>query len=291
MRLLLSLSGEDIAELPPLDIAGVGLVRGEYLVRKAGCYVTRATCRESIAAYLTRLCALLAPSPVWYRLIEMETSELNLLDGVDHQIVEKTTMLGLRGIRRSLAYPETFAIEAQLLADLARRFENLHVVLPFVTQGGEAVAATRILRDCGFANQIGIMAEIPAALEAIDDFIDVGIRHFTVGMNDLGSLFHGAARGLEVSPTRAPALRAFIGRAVAKARAAGATTTIAGYFDRDTYDWAADVGFDAAAVSYSMLPAIFAIAPSRLPAAEDLFAIKRGIRAAVAAQSSGAEHA
>jgi pyruvate,water dikinase len=288
MRLMLGLSGEEFDQLPHLDLAGVGMIRGEYLVRKSGHYVTNASCRANIERYLGRICEMLEPRPVWYRLIEMETSEVNLLDGADHRVVEKTTMLGLRGVRRALAYPETFALEAELLGRLGRRFANLHVILPFVTLVEEVAEVGRMLRAGGFPNQIGMMAETPAAIEAIEEFLEAGVAHFTLGMNDLTSLYFGSYRGLGIERTRGPGLTRFLERAVAKVRSAGASINLAGYLTAADLDWARRAGFHHAVIQYSLLPQVLDLDPAALTGTEDLFAIKRAIRAAVAADQAGA---
>lgn len=290
MRLMLGLSGEEFDRLPPLDLAGVGMIRGEYLVRKSGQYITRESCRAHIERYLERICEMLAPRPVWYRLIEMETSEVNLLDGADHRVVEKTTMLGLRGVRRALAYPDTFALEAGLMGRLGRRFPNLHVILPFVTLVEEVTEISRMLRAGGFPNRIGMMAETPAAIESIEEFTDAGVGHFTLGMNDLTSLYFGSYRGLGIELTRGAGLTRFVERAVTKVRSAGASINLAGYFTAAELDWAEEAGFDHAVVQYSLLPQVLDLDSDALTGAEDLFAIKRAIRAAVAADQAGAAY-
>jgi PEP-utilising enzyme, PEP-binding domain len=144
MRFLLGLNGEPITDRVSDRFSGVGLIRSEYVCRTVGAYITDPLCQEAVGAYVARIADLYAPDPVWYRLIEMETSEINTLPGADRIVEEKTTMLGLRGIRRALLYPDTFRIEAAVVAAAARTRPNLHILLPFVHDPREVEAAQAI---------------------------------------------------------------------------------------------------------------------------------------------------
>ncbi|MEU4771521.1 putative PEP-binding protein [Micromonospora sp. NPDC023644] len=194
VQLRLSLSGELPPELIRDRFVGVGLIRGEYLLRSHEEYITVAACRERVAAYLDEVCQLFDPLPVWYRTTEMTTDEVNTLHGVDVVIKEADPMKGLRGLRRGLAHPEAYVMELEVVAEVAQRRGNLHIITPFVIDADEFGRGVDLLEKVGWPNRIGSMLEIPSAVLDVERIVAAGASNVMFGFNDLSSLLTGASR-------------------------------------------------------------------------------------------------
>ncbi|WP_374129599.1 putative PEP-binding protein [Sphingomonas sp. 28-62-20] len=249
--LMIASSGERLDARHRAHFDGVGLVRGEYLCRAAKAYVTQPHWHALASAYLAALCTLFAPHPVRYRLVDIETSELNGLPGVDHRVQEKTTMLGLRGARRALRYPAGAEAEAAMLASVHADHANLALVIPFVGDSDEAVRVRAIVRAAGFAGPVGVMLETPAATLGAGDFVAAGFASLTIGFNDLTSLTLGEQRETAGAKMRHPAVTRLV--ATARDAAPDAEILAAGYFDAAMIDHARALGLDGIVANASQL--------------------------------------
>ncbi|MBY6063816.1 phosphoenolpyruvate--protein phosphotransferase [Pseudidiomarina sediminum] len=109
---------------------------------------------------------------------------------------EENPFLGWRGIRMTLDHPDIFLVQirAMLRASIGR--DNLHILLPMITNADEVDEATRMIKQAYYevaeehaeitlpVPQVGVMLEVPAMIyqmHAIADKIDF----FSVGTNDL----------------------------------------------------------------------------------------------------------
>ena len=274
MKYQLGLSAEAITDRVSPIFEGVGLLRGEYLCRKINKYVTLPESCDYIREYVRRIAAIFAPDPVWYRTIEMEVAEVNVLEGVDHIIEEKTTMLGYRGVRRARLYKETFMREVGVVADVAAEFPNLHILVPFISDPAEVVFVKQCLGEVGFRNKLGIMAEIPSTILCLEDFLGLGVDNVTVGMNDLSSLVLGAYRGSGLDRFLHPAVRKLLIRAREVTMDHPVTLSVAGYIDKNLLAFVDEVGFDYAVIHYSKLEEVLGPQFKNLPHKENLQEIK-----------------
>ena len=274
----LSLSAESIESSVSDRFHGVGMIRSEYFCRIRGQYITILETRRAIQEYLRWVCRVFAPHPVWYRTLDMETAEVNLLEGCDRQFAEKTTLLGHRGIRRARACPDSFLLEVAMVSEVAREHANLHVLVPFLSHPDEVTFARTCLEQVGYDHRLGIMAEIPGTLLALDAFLARGVDEVTVGLNDLASLMYGAYRGLLPDSFTGPALVDSMSRAVEVCHRRGIPISIAGDFDGRVAAQAAELGFDHAVVSYSGAADVLGPALGDLPNKLDLGAIRRRAR-------------
>lgn len=194
MQRRLSLSGERPSAELCERFTGVGLVRGEYLLRTHEEYVTVPACQARIADYLGWVAKIFAPAPVWYRTTELTTDEANTLQGVDVILIEADPMKGMRGLRRGLAYPDAFRTELQVVAEVARDHPNLHLMLPYVTDADEFARGAALADGIGWPNRIGSMVEIPSAVLDTERLIAMGATNLMLGCNDLSALLTGASR-------------------------------------------------------------------------------------------------
>lgn len=274
MKYRLGLSAENIHERVSPLFEGVGLLRGEYLCRKINKYVTIPECSDYISRYIKRIATLFSPDPVWYRLIEMEVEEINILDGVDRIIEEKNTILGFRGVRRSKLYKDTFLLELKAITEVALEHPNVHVLIPYIYDPSELVFVKDCLNEVGFRNQVGIMAEIPSTILCLEDFLKLGIDNVTVGMNDLSSLVLGAYRGSGLDNFLHPAVKTLLIHAREVTRQHSVPLSVAGYIDRELIKFVEDLDYDYAVLHYSKLGELLGAEFSSLPHQEDLQQIK-----------------
>jgi phosphoenolpyruvate-protein kinase (PTS system EI component) len=285
MQHALALSGET----PPADLftdfpAGVGLLRGEYLLREAGAYWGLPEVRETVTGYLAAVAGLTA-RPVWYRTSDLEAAEAATLRGAEEGVVDPVPQLGMRGIRRSLRFPDTFRRELAAFAAAQDRAANLRLMFPFVSTVKEARACLTAARAAGVRGPVGLMAETPAAVLTLPELLDVGYAHVVVGCNDLWSLTMARANVAGVYPTATTALARMMELARKATAEAGAALYVAGYLDPSLVRLAAEHGADAAVFHYSQLPKLLGGQYAGLPQLDHLAAVKKRTRAAVAAMA------
>ena len=252
MELHVAISAERFDERLPGRVLGVGLIRGEYILRRARRYIRDPRACEQLTEYLYFVLEQFPDAPVWYRFSDAPSSEINLLEGTDAYLVEEFPEIGVRGMRRALQFPATFRREFESVAVVARQAANLNVILPYVTEMGEVVFALDMASQIGFRNQIGVMIETPAAVFHASGFRSLGIRHFVVGMNDLSSLVIGAGRGSGFDRPTHPALLGTL--AALRETLADVSLAIAGYQVVDMVDQVEKMGFDQVVVHYCSLP-------------------------------------
>jgi pyruvate, water dikinase len=102
--------------------------------------------------------------------------------------------MGLRGMRRSLYFADTFRKELEMFLEVQDRNKNLGLLLPVVHDKAQVIKAQEILKDYDYNGRLGIMLEIPSAVLTVNEFIDLGVDYFMVGVNDLTSFTQGISR-------------------------------------------------------------------------------------------------
>lgn len=262
-KLRLSLSGE----LPPATLAprfdGVGLIRGEYILRRAEEYVTLPSACERLHEYTAAVARMFAPKPVWYRTSELTTPEANTLVGIDHLIEEADPMKGLRGLRRALVYPNAFLQEVRAVAEAARQYANLHLLLPYVVDAADFATGMELAVRAGWPNRIGAMLEIPAAVLDARAIVAAGATNVMVGMNDLTSLMTGRARSDRNDDKEHAAVWWCIERV--RDAVAGGEWGVAGNLSRTVIERAGAARVPYVSLHYSQLPELLGVAKAELP--------------------------
>lgn len=257
MNTMIALNGER----PPLIlddyIAGVGMIRSEYILRHVVKYIPSLGAQQALSNYLDQVCTHYYPKPVWYRTSELTTQEVNVLECADEIINEKHYEIGLRGIRRGVKHIGTLRKELSIVSAAAQKYDNLNILLPYITDTEEFKICRQILDDLGFKGRVGVMLEIPSVFFLIKEFIDCGVDCFTVGINDLTMLVLGAYRGSEFHNTSHSAVIKLISQAERIVHNANLEFNIAGYIDKTFLSSITNIPVDNLIIHYKDFPKLF----------------------------------
>jgi pyruvate,water dikinase len=256
-RLYVNLAIADRAEeVAALDVDGVGLLRGEFMVTEAlagrhpRALIASGGQAEFISrmtSQLTRIATAFAPRPVVYRTMDFRSNEFRgLAGGEEFEPVEQNPMIGYRGCYRYLHDTETFALELETLARVREASPNLHVMIPFVRTKWEleacldAMARSRLGRQPGM--HTWVMAEVPSVIPRIEEYAALGIDGVSIGSNDLTQLMLGVDRDSEVLAelfdARDTAVLWAIEQIIAACRRAGITSSLCGLAPSSDPDFA-----------------------------------------------------
>lgn len=177
----------DVTGTGSAEAAGVGLYRTEFpfMIRD------RFPGEDAQTANYRRVLEAFSPRPVTLRTLDIGGDKALSYFPVN----ESNPFLGWRGIRISLDHPEIFLTQIRAMLRAAEGLDNLHIMLPMVTNVAEVDDALRLIRravnelaDEGYRTgtpKVGIMIEVPAAIYQIEslsrrvDFISVGTNDLT----------------------------------------------------------------------------------------------------------------
>ena len=275
MNNLLGLSAEPITDRVHTSLQGVGMIRSEYLCRAREEYVTVESCRQFIYDYVCNICKLFYPNPVWYRTSEFVVPEANVLAGTEEKLPEKHYILGLRGIRRGLKYKDSLRSELQLVSDIAKKFDNLHILFSYIKDPQELDECKKILTQAGFQNKFGIMVEIPSVIVLLDEFIERGVSNLTIGLNDLTMMVLGTYRGSEYHQLTHPSVEKLIFYINNKAKENNIPLNVGDYLNNEVYNMCKKIGVDNAIINYDLLPDLLHDKPENYPYLSHVSDIKK----------------
>jgi len=245
----ISMSGEDCKQEYAQLFSGVGLIRGEYQIRKNMMWITVPEMQKISRDYVESVVKTFVGKDVWYRTIEVPTSWVNVLDGCDHKVNENyDTVIGLRGIRRSLAFPEAFLQELEPIAEISRKYSNLNIMFPFVHDVSELRAAKEYLKIVGFNGKVGMMTEIPSAILCLEEFLQEGVDCLTVGLNDLTALTLGSLRTVPIYNNTHPAVFKMMKMVREKTNGSKVEIVVAGHHNPGSIVNSEKLGFDAVSI-------------------------------------------
>lgn len=274
MNYLLGLHAEPITDRIDSRLAGVGMIRSEYLCRSIEEYFPLKSCCDFVQTYVSNICDIFSEQDVWYRTAELIVPEVNILKGADHILDEKHYILGLRGTRRGVKFQDTFRLELDNIANIAKLKSNLNVLFPYIKDADELEICLDLLSEVGFPNKYGIMAEIPSAVIGIEDFLSLGISNITIGVNDLTTLVLGTYRGSDYHNCTHPSIIRLIEYIVNKAKNRNVQVNVAGNVTGELCRICEELGVDNFIVNYPLLPEILGVSAEKLPYINQLKEIK-----------------
>jgi len=173
-------------------VDGVGMIKSEKNISDEHVSTNRGL--KEIANYLTSICALFSDRDVWYRINDSQTSWVNRQIGCEEIIEESNPLMGIRGIRRAILFPETLEKEVRMVEQIRKLYPRLHLFVPFVHLPDQIKIVKGHLSKIGYTGKFGMMAELPASIICIDDFLDLGVDYIVVGINDLHDFTYGLCR-------------------------------------------------------------------------------------------------
>jgi pyruvate,water dikinase len=237
---------ERAAEIAHRGVDGVGLLRAEFMMLNA---LDRTHPRRFIREgrqdeFVQRMAEQLRvfgrafqPRPVIYRAMDFRSNEFRGLAGGDEfEPQEANPMIGYRGCYRYVREPDLFRLELKALHAARVDHPNLHLMIPFVRNGGEFAACKRIIDESELAGdtslQLWIMAEVPSVSYWLPEYARLGATGVSIGSNDLTQLVLGVDRDSEVLgrdyDERDAAVLAAIRRIIEESHRLGLTCSICG---------------------------------------------------------------
>lgn len=197
---------ERAREIAKRNVDGVGLLRAEFMIANIGVHPKEAIKRKEQEDFITKLsrdmtifCKSFYPRPIVYRATDFKTNEYRSLPGGKFwEPIEPNPMLGFRGAFRYIANPEVFNLELRAIKSVREKYNNLHLMIPFVRSPEELMKVRRLVATQGLFEMPSfkflMMVEIPVNVIQIEDFIKVGIDGVSIGSNDLTMLIEGTDR-------------------------------------------------------------------------------------------------
>lgn len=183
----------DLNGIDPAGIEGIGLLRTEFLLSSAADIANE----DRQYGIYRQVLEWAGQKPVTIRMLDLGGDKPD--PNSDER--DRTSFLGLRGLRFLLGRPEILRIQARALLRSAIH-GNLKVMLPMVTMPSELERTVAIFREelavlgkRGVIHrmpQIGIMVEVPATALMLDTF--GAADFFSFGTNDLAQYLTAAAR-------------------------------------------------------------------------------------------------
>lgn len=275
MKYRLALNAETITDCIDERLEGVGMIRGEYPCRLIDEYITLESCRKYIYDYVENVCQAFAGKDVWYRNADFIVQEVNVLKGADVILDEGDYILGLRGTRRGLRYKDVFKLELGVIAELSKKYSNLNILFSFIKDVDELDECISILKELGFKNKYGVMAEIPSVIFDIESFIARGISNITIGVNDLSTLVLGTYRTSGYHDCNHKAVLDCIKRCVDATRGKNVTVSVGGIVNKELMENCESIGVDYFLVNYTLLNEILDVPVEKLPYINQLAEIKK----------------
>jgi pyruvate,water dikinase len=246
-RLYVNLAEPDLAEnVARLDVDGVGLLRAEFLLLSALANTHPQQMLEErrgeqfaarMAEGIGRIAKAFHPRPVIYRAMDFRSNEFRGLAGGDrYEPNEANPMIGLRGCYRYTRQPELFALELSALREVRKRYDNVHLMIPFVRTGSEFRACRKLIDESGIMAagrmELWVMAEVPSVVTWLPEYVRLGVTGVSIGSNDLTQLVLGVDRDneqlAEIYDERDPAVLDAIRAIIARCRELGITCSICG---------------------------------------------------------------
>ncbi|TFH86641.1 phosphoenolpyruvate--protein phosphotransferase [Billgrantia azerbaijanica] len=208
-----------------------------------------------------------APLPVVMRTLDIGGDK----DLPYFPIEEANPFLGWRGIRVTLDHPEVLMVQLRAMLRASQGLDNLHILLPMVTNVDEVDDALRLLdraiRELGEEGttvvrpKVGVMLEVPATLYQLDALAE-RTDFFSVGSNDLTQYLLAVDRNnprvADLYDACHPAVLSALARLAKDAKRLGKPISVCGELAGDTAGalLLMGMGFDALSMNAPSLPRV-----------------------------------
>lgn len=206
-KLYVNLAEPELAKkVAKQNVDGVGLLRAEFMIANIGVHPKEAIKRKEQDKFVNKLekdlrkfCKAFHPRPVIYRATDFKTNEYRALSGGKYwEPEEPNPLLGYRGAFRYVNDPEVFNLELTAIKSVRKKYDNLHLMIPFVRSPDELAKVRRLVATEGLFEKSSfkfwMMVELPINVILMEEFIKVGIDGVSIGSNDLTMLLEGVDR-------------------------------------------------------------------------------------------------
>jgi len=212
-KIYMNLGEPDIIDkFKELPLDGIGLMRLEFLItsyiKKHPLYMIKEGKSEEyiekLVEGISKVAEFLGDKPMIVRFSDFKTNEYRDLEGgSEYEEHEDNPMMGFRGVSRYISeeFKEAFKLEIRAIKKVRERYNNVHVMLPFVRNVAEVrkvlgiMSSESLIRSDDF--KIFLMAEVPSIALIPEDFAKLDIDGVSIGSNDLTSLILGIDRDNE----------------------------------------------------------------------------------------------
>lgn len=269
-KVYVNLAEPDYAvKVAKMNVDGVGLLRAEFMIANIGIHPKEAIKRHTQGIFvdklvkdLTTFCEAFYPRPIIYRATDFKSNEYKSLEGGIHwEPKEPNPMLGFRGAFRYISDPEVFNLELQALKRVREKYNNLHIMIPFVRSPDELRRVKRLVNAGGLFDdptfKFLMMCELPVNVIMLEEFIKVGIDGVSIGSNDLTMLLQGTDRDNSTVATEfnemQPEVIWALKRVIKICNKFGITSSICGQA-ASTYDELVEILVKAGVTSVSVNP-------------------------------------
>lgn len=141
---------------------------------------------QILTNYINEVAKKYYPKQVWYRGLDVKTSEFQNLETEDPK--EENPLLGFRGVRRMLD-EDIIKYELEALKKVQEQgLNNVGLLLPFITNIEEL---QEVKNRIDFSLKLGISCDTPSCALTIDDFCKQKIDCVCINVSDLSQLILG----------------------------------------------------------------------------------------------------
>ncbi|MEK7061194.1 MAG: phosphoenolpyruvate synthase [Patescibacteria group bacterium] len=197
---------ENAQKIAKLPVDGVGLLRAEFMIGGIGIHPKEVIKLkkqddfvEKLAKQIETFAKAFYPRPVIYRATDFKTNEYRSLKGGQYwEPKEPNPLMGFRGAFRYVSNPDVFNLELSAIKKVREKYENLHIMIPYVRNPNELKKVRNLVTSAGLFEKSSfkfwMMVELPVNVILMEDFIKVGLDGVSIGSNDLTMLVEGTDR-------------------------------------------------------------------------------------------------
>jgi pyruvate,water dikinase len=200
---------QKIFDYKNLPFDGIGLMRLEFMIasqiRRHPLFLMELgqedRYEEALAKGISMVAKEIYPKPIIVRFSDFKTNEYKDLEGGNkYEDEENNPMIGFRGVSRYISeeFEPAFRLECKAIKRVREKFDNVHVLLPFVRTVDEVKKCLEIMRSEDLTRNknfhILLMAEVPSMALIPEEFAKLDIDGASIGSNDLTQLVLGVDR-------------------------------------------------------------------------------------------------